>query len=307
MECYQTVQASWDAGIRYFDTSPLYGMGVSELRMGLFLKNKVREEYTLSTKIGRILEPHENFKIRYAMWKGKLNFGYKYDYTAAGARRSVEDSLQRLGVSSLDIVFIHDLSPENEDMKDEWVDYFEIARKGAMPELTKMREEGIIKGWGFGVNRIEPILKAIEVADPDIFLSATQYSLIKHEDDLNKVFPKCAERDISIVVGAPLNAGFLAGKSRYDYDGTFPDGTKEKLAGIQKVATRHHVDVRTAALQFSAAPDVVSAVIPGAHTILQAKENAASLFDAKIPSAFWDDLKKERLIAANAPVPVAST
>jgi len=303
IECLQAVEAAWKAGIRYFDTSPWYGLGTSERRLGMFLKDKPRDEFTLSTKMGRILEPKEDFKLGgRSLWKGKLNFGYKYDYTAAGARKSVEDSLQRLGVSSLDVVFIHDLSPDNGDMKQDWIKYFEIAQKGAMPELTKMREEGLIKGWGFGVNTIEPILKAIEVADPDIFLSACQYSLIKHEDDLNKVFPVAAKRDISIVVGAPLCAGFLSGKERYLYDGSFPDGVKEKLAALKRVATNHKVDLRTAALQFSAAPDVVSAVIPGAHTVQQSQENAAS-FAAKIPNDFWAELKKEKLIAANAPVP----
>ncbi|MET0465705.1 MAG: aldo/keto reductase [Chitinophagaceae bacterium] len=302
IECLQSMDAAWNAGIRYYDTSPWYGLGMSERRMGLFLKDKPRNEFTLSTKIGRLLEPQENFRPGELLWKGKMNFGYKYDYSAAGARRSVEASLQRLGLSSIDIVFIHDLSPDNGDMKENWVKYFDEAAKGAMPELMKMREEGLIKAWGFGVNTIEPILKAMEVSDPDIFLSACQYSLIKHEDDLNKVFPKAAEKDISIVVGAPLCAGFLSGKDRYLYDGKFPEGVKEKLAALKKVAARHGVDLRTAALQFAAAPDVVSAVIPGAHTVQQATENAAS-FKTKIPADFWSELKKEKLIAANAPVP----
>ncbi|QNL51061.1 aldo/keto reductase [Olivibacter sp. SDN3] len=303
MECLQSMEAAWQAGVRYFDTSPWYGLGISERRMGLFLKDKPREAYTLSTKIGRILKPYEGFKLEGGgIWKGKLNFAYQYDYSAEGVRKSVEDSLQRLGISSLDIVFIHDLSPDNGDMKENWITYFDQAAKGAMPELSKMREEGLIKGWGFGVNTIEPILKAVEVADPDIFLSACQYSLIKHEDDLNKVFPKVAEKGQSIVVGAPLCAGFLAGKDRYLYDGTFPDGVKEKLSAIKKVAANHQVDLRTAALQFAAAPDVVSAVIPGAHTVQQAQENAAS-FTVQIPVGFWEELKQENLIAANAPVP----
>lgn len=303
IECLQSMEAAWNAGVRYFDTSPWYGLGISERRMGLFLKDKKKEEYTLSTKIGRILEPVSNFKQPGLMWKGQMSFNYKYDFTADGARRSIEDSLQRLGIPAIDIVFIHDLSPDNGDMKNDWVKYFDIAAKGAMPALTKMREEGMIKAWGFGVNTIEPILKAIEVADPDIFLSACQYSLIKHEDDLNKVFPKAAERDISIVVGAPLCAGFLSGKNRYLYGGDFPAGVKEKLSALQKVAKEYKVDLRTAALQFCAAPEVVSAVIPGAHTIQQATENAAS-FGEKIPADFWAALKKEKLIAGNAPVPV---
>ncbi len=301
IECLQTMEAAWNAGVRYFDTSPWYGLGISERRMGLFLKDKKREDYTISTKIGRVLEPHDDFRMQ-GTWKGRLNFSYRYDYSAAGVRKSVEDSLQRLGISSLDIVFIHDLSPDNGDMKEDWVKYFDEAARGAMPELTRMREEGLIKAWGFGVNTIEPVLKAIEVADPDIFLSACQYSLIHHIDDLDKVFPKAAGRGISIVVGAPLCAGFLSGKDRYLYKGQFPEGVREKLSALQAVARRHNVDLRTAALQFSAAPDVVSAVIPGAHTPRQAEENAAS-FNEKIPAAFWEELRHEKLIAAHAPVP----
>lgn len=302
IECLQSIEAAWNAGIRYYDTSPWYGLGISEHRMGLFLKDKAREQYTLSTKVGRILAPHEDFKAEGLLWKGKMNFSYRYDYSASGVRKSVEDSLQRLGLSSLDIVFIHDLSPDNGDMKENWTTYFAEAARGAMPELTKMREEGLIKGWGLGVNTIEPILKTLEVADPDIFLSACQYSLIEHEADLNQVFPKVSEKGISIVVGAPLCAGFLSGKDRYLYSGKFPVGVKEKLAALQQVASNHQVDLRTAALQFAAAPDVVSAVIPGAHTIQQAEENAAS-FQAKIPAAFWEELKAKKLIAAHAPVP----
>lgn len=302
IECLQSMEAAWNAGIRYYDTSPWYGLGISEHRMGLFLKDKPRDQYTLSTKVGRLLKPQENFKKDGLLWQGKMNFSYEYDYSAAGVRKSVEDSLQRLGLSSLDIVFIHDLSPDNGDMKENWTQYFETAAKGAMPELSKMRDEGLIKGWGLGVNTIEPILKTLEVADPDIFLSACQYSLIEHEADLTQVFPKVAEKGISIVVGAPLCAGFLAGKDRYLYSGKFPAGVKEKLAALQQVANIHQVDLRTAALQFAAAPDVVSAVIPGAHTVQQASENAAS-FGVKIPAAFWEELKAKKLIAAQAPVP----
>ena len=296
------LDAAWNAGIRYFDTSPWYGLGLSERRFGHFLRNKKREEYTLSTKVGRILIPDNNFELKDGLWKGKLNFNYKYDYSAAGVRKSVEDSLQRLGLPYLDIVYIHDLSPDNKDFKGKWLEYFEQAKNGAMPELTKMREEGLIKGWGLGVNTIEPAIKAMEVADPDIFLIATQYSLIKHEDALNKLFPICEKKGVSIVVGAPLNAGFLAGADRYDYSGTFPEGSKEKLSRLKEVAAKHNVDLRSAALQFCAAPKVISGVIPGAWKADQAANNAAS-FKAVIPKAFWDKLKKEKLIAANAAVP----
>src|SRR4051812_32376235 len=115
-ECYDTLETAWESGIRYYDTAPLYGMGISEHRMGLFLANKPRESYTLSTKVGRILEPHQGFDIGKNIWKGSHNYGFHYDYSAEGTRRSIEDSLQRMGVSSVDIVFIHDISPENPDM-----------------------------------------------------------------------------------------------------------------------------------------------------------------------------------------------
>ncbi len=293
------MEAAWAAGVRYFDTSPWYGLGLSERRMGHFLDGQKREDYVISTKVGRLLLPDQEFK--HGMWKGDLGFNYQYDYTADGVRRSVEDSLQRLGISSIDIVFIHDLSPDNGDMKEKWTEFFEIAAKGAMPALTKMREEGMIKGWGLGVNTPEPILKTLEVADADIFLAATQYSLMKHEDALEKLFPAVEKKGASIVVGAPLNAGFLAGVDRYDYRGVMPDSFKEKREKIEKIAKEHGTDLRTAALQFTVAPEVVSATIPGARTAKQVTENAASM-TAKIPAEFWSALKKEKLISENAPV-----
>jgi D-threo-aldose 1-dehydrogenase len=299
-EAEQALAASWDAGVRYFDTSPWYGLGLGERRFGHFLDGKKRGEFVLSTKIGRLLVPDPEFKHK--MWKGDLGFNYLYNYTAAGTRRSVEDSLQRLGLSSIDIVFIHDLSPDNEDMKDKWTDFFDIAAKGAMPELTRMRDEGIIKGWGFGVNTPEPILKALEVSDPDIFLAATQYSLMKHTDALNDLFPACEKHGVSLVIGAPLNAGFLAGLDRYDYSGTIPEGFKEKREKMYRIAKTHGVDLRSAAIQFTAAPPVVAATLVGARNATQAGENAASMKE-NIPAAFWAEMKQEKLIDGQAPLP----
>ncbi|MXN89802.1 aldo/keto reductase [Flavobacterium sp. Sd200] len=295
----QAMQAAWDSGIRYFDTSPWYGLGLSERRIGNFLHSKDKKEYVISTKVGRLMHPDANFS--HPLWKGRLNFNYKYDYTAEGARKSVEDSLLRLGIPALDIVFIHDLSPDNKDLGDKWLDYFKIAQNGAMKELTKMRDEGLIKGWGLGVNTIEPALKTLEVADPDIFLSATQYSLVKHKDDLNTLFPACEKRGVSIVVGAPLAAGLLAGQDRYLYGGEKPTDIMAKYEKMKKVAAAHKVDLRTAALQFTVAPKVVSATIPGARNAKQVQENAASM-KVSIPADFWAELKKEKLIEQNAPV-----
>ncbi|QDU82043.1 Pyridoxal 4-dehydrogenase [Polystyrenella longa] len=299
------MQNAWDSGTRYFDTSPWYGLGLSERRFGWFLHNQKPTDYVLSTKVGRLLKAAEAPPAD-LLWKNPSSFDYEYDYSAEGTRRSIEDSLQRMGVSEIDIVFIHDLSPDNPDMKENWTEYFEVARKGAMPELTRMREEGIIKAWGFGVNRPAPALKAVDVADPDIFLLATQYSLMEHEEALNKTFPVLADRGISVVIGAPLNAGFLAGRDRYNYSSNIPEGFNEKRERMMKIAGDHGVDLRTAALQFCEAPKVVSAVIPGARNAGQARANAESM-TVSIPDSFWETLKSERLIAQNAPTPTAKT
>lgn len=299
-EAQEAMEGAWAAGVRYFDTSPWYGLGISERRFGHFLHNHKREDYVISTKVGRLLKPSK--VAPETMWQDPSPFTYKYDYSAAGVRRSIEDSLQRLGIESIDIVFIHDLSPDNGDMNERWTEYFDIARKGAMPELTRIREEGLIKAWGFGVNRIEPILRTLEVADADIFLSATQYSVIDHEDALNRLFPACEKAGVSIISGAPLNSGFLAGIDRYNYSDIIPAGYKEKREQLSKAAKKYGTDLRTAALQFCAAPAVVSAVIPGTRYAAQAKENVESM-KVKIPADFWAELKKQKLIATNAPVP----
>lgn len=296
-----TLQADWDGGVRYFDTAPFYGLGLSERRLGNFLFHKKRDEYILSTKVGRILEPDSNFTAHSDfLFKGKLNFKSKYDYSASGVRRSIEDSLQRLGLSTIDFVFVHDLSPDNTDLTD-WNEQFNIAQKGAFPELIKMREEGIIKGWGLGVNRPEPILKTMEVSDPNLMLVASQYSLLSHKSTLNNLFPEMHKRAIHAVVGSPLNAGFLAGKERYNYDGKIPHEMIIKRKKIQVIADNYQVDIRTIALQFASAHPVVSAIIPGSSSPQQAIENIVSM-NKLVPEKLWKDLKKQKLIEENAPV-----
>ncbi|SEL58102.1 D-threo-aldose 1-dehydrogenase [Pseudoxanthomonas sp. GM95] len=299
-----TLQAAWDAGIRYFDTSPWYGLGLSERRFGHFLHRQPANDYVISSKVGRLLTATTG-ELQETMWTDPPPFRYRYDYSAAGVRRSVEDSLNRLGVAKLDIVFIHDLSPDNEaDLGMPWEERFKQALEGAMPELTRMREEGLIKAWGFGVNSPEPALRAIEQADPDIFLLACQYSLLDHAKTLHETFPKIQAHGASVVVGAPLLAGYLAGRDRYLYDGKVPDWAPAKRAEVQAICDRHQVDLRTAALQFACAPDVVSAIIPGARTPEQVRENVQSMA-ARIPQALWEELKQSGLIDAEAPVPTS--
>jgi len=299
----KTLEAAWNAGVRYFDTSPFYGFGLSERRFGHFLFGKKREDFALSTKVGRVFKADPNYKKDpKSLWFGQLNFKYEFDYSAAGVRRSIEDSLQRLGLSSIDTVFVHDLSPDTPDLGDKWKDHFEIAKKGAFPELTKMREEGIIKSWGLGVNTPQPILEALKVSDPDVMLVATQYSLAEHEPALHELFPAMEQKGVKAVIGAPINAGFLANRDRFNYGPEIPPAMLEKRRKMQAVADKHKVDLRSAALQFCVAHPVVSAVIPGASKPEQAIANAKSMSE-KIPAAFWEDLKKGNLISKDAPVP----
>jgi D-threo-aldose 1-dehydrogenase len=222
--------------------------------------------------------------------------------TAAGVRRSIEDSLQRLGLSTIDVVYVHDLSPDTAELGDKWMDQFNIAAKGAFPELTKMREEGIIKAWGMGVNTPQPILKAMEVADPDVMLVAIQYSLLDHKDALNDLFPVMQKKNVKAVIGGPLNAGFLANRDRWNYGDSIPKDMVDKRTKINAIIAKYKVELSTVALQFAAAHPVVSAVIPGASTAEQAKANALAMTQ-KIPADIWKELKAAKLIEANAPVP----
>ena len=185
-----TLQASWEAGVRYFDVSPWYGLGLSERRFGRFLHRQPRDSYLL---------------FPYASSPNNLVF----DYTADGVKRSIEDSLQRLGLDRIDVVFVHDLSPDNVLLPRPWTEEFEIALKGAFPALSKMRGEGVIGGWGVGVNSPEPILRVIRESDPDVCLLARQYSLIDHEYALENVFPVAREHGVPLLVDATVTTPAL--------------------------------------------------------------------------------------------------
>ena len=301
----ETLEAAWEAGVRYFDTSPWDGLGLCERRYGRFLHTKPRDEYILSTKVGKLLRASRaNQAKKYFPFTTSPNDPV-FDYSADGVRRSVEDSLQRLGVDRIDMLFVHDLSPDNTWLPDGWEALFEVAEKGAFPALSKMRHEGTISGWGMGVNCPEPILRCLEVADPDICLLASQYSLVEHRYALEEVFPKAREAGVSFVIGSSLNAGFLAGKSRYSYGPNnyrIPEAALGRRKAFQSVADRHGVDLRTAALQFSAAPSVAAALVVGSKSPAQVLENVTAM-KTKIPSDFWEELKTEGLIEQTAPVP----
>jgi D-threo-aldose 1-dehydrogenase len=304
-DAYAILEAAWSAGIRYYDVSPWYGLGLAERRYGSFLHNKKRGDYVISSKVGKLLKASKTAKNRELFAFSPSPNDVLFDYTASGVRRSVEDSLQRLGIDSLDIVFVHDISSDNKLLPTSWQEQFEIAKKGAFPELTRMREEGVIKGWGIGVNTPEPILRVLGEADPDVCLMASQYSLIDHKNALNQLFPAVRRKNASLVVGSSLNAGFISGSPRYNYGKEsykIPPEFLEKRQKLREVAANHGVDLRTAALQFSASPDVAAALVVGASSEQQILADYTSM-QTKIPAEFWAELKAQNLIEQNAPTP----
>ena len=299
------LEAAWSSGVRYYDVSPWYGLGLAERRFGYFLHNKKRSDYIISSKVGKLLKASKTYNRDLFPFSPSPN-NVVFDYTGPGIRRSIEDSLQRLGIDSLDIAFVHDVSPDNKLLPTPWEEQFKIAMTGAFPELTRMREEGIIKAWGLGVNRPEPILRVLEVADPDVCLLASQYSLIDHKNAVNNVFPAARQKNVSFVIGSSLNAGFISGSSRYNYGKDsykIPAAYIEKRKKLREVAGNHGVDLRTAALQFSAAPDVAAALVVGVSRERQILEDYTSM-QTKIPAEFWADLKSQNLIEQNAPTPL---
>jgi D-threo-aldose 1-dehydrogenase len=298
-------EAAWSAGVRYYDVAPWYGLGLAERRFGYFLHDKKRSDYVLSSKVGKLLKASKTAHNRELFPFSPSPNDVVFDYTGPGIRRSIEDSLQRLGVDSLDIAFVHDLSPDNALLPTPWEEQFRIATTGAFPELTRMRQEGIVKGWGVGVNRPEPILRLLEVADPDVCLLASQYSLIDHKNALDSVFPAVRQKNVSLVIGSSLNAGFISGSARYNYGKDsykIPAAHIEKRKRLREVAGNYGVDLRTAALQFSAAPDVAAALVVGVSREHQILEDFTSM-QTKIPAEFWAELKRQQLIEANASTP----
>ncbi|MBY4713161.1 aldo/keto reductase [Burkholderia cepacia] len=306
-EAAATVEAAWQHGIRYFDSAPFYGAGLAEIRLGDALANYPRDEYVLSTKVGRvILDEIEDVSARDLGEKGGLfEHGRPNrivnDYTADATLRSIEDSLKRLRTDRLDIVWVHDIAQDF--YGDEWLAQFEVARKGAFRVLGKLREEGVIKAWGLGVNRVEPIELVLDLAEPqpDGMLLAGRYTLLDHERALQRVMPAAAAQNVGIVVGGPYSSGVLAGGTHFEYQKASPD-ILAKVERIKAIATRYDVPIKAAALQFSMSHPATVAVIPGASRPERIAEDQAAL-NVVIPADFWREMREQGLIAANAPLP----
>ena len=308
-EARATVEAAWADGIRYFDNAPFYGAGLAELRMGDALAERPRDEYVISTKVGRlILDEVEDASARDLGEKGGV-FSHGRankivnDYSADATLRSIDDSLARLKTDRIEIVWVHDVAQDF--YGDEWLSVFETARKGAFKVLDRLRDEGVIKAWGLGVNKVEPIelLLALDEPRPDGFLLAGRYTLLDHERALQRVMPQVAARGLGIVVGGPYSSGALVGGPNFEYAPAKPE-ILAKVARIKAIADRHGISMKAAGLQFALAHPAVAAVIPGASQPGRIAEDRAAL-DERVPADFWRELREARLVHADAPLPIA--
>ncbi|MCX4650129.1 MULTISPECIES: aldo/keto reductase [unclassified Streptomyces] len=308
-EATATVEAAWDQGIRYFDTAPFYGAGLSELRLGEVLADRPRDEYVLSTKVGRvILDELEDPADRDLGEKGGLFEHGRANkmvdlYTADATLRSIEDSLKRLQTDRLDIVWVHDVAQDFHG--DDWLAVYETARTGAFRVLQNLRDEGVIKAWGLGVNRVEPIELTLDLDEPkpDAFLLAGRYTLLDHNRSLQRLLPAATAQDVDMVVGGPYSSGILAGGQRFEYQKA-PADVIAKVERIKALAAGHGVSIKAAALQFALAHPATAAVVPGATRPSRIAEDVAALKE-NVPAAFWTALRDEQLIAADAPTPTA--
>jgi D-threo-aldose 1-dehydrogenase len=303
-EADAVLAAAWEAGIRYFDTAPLYGLGLSETRLNPFLRGKPREDFILSTKVGRVLRlcpPDQRTGI------GKFfdvpSRAEVYDYGYDGVMRSVEFSLERLGVDRIDILYAHDLDVINHGSEAALAARLDEFMTGGYRALLSLRDQGAIRAFGAGVNEWEPCQWLAERGDFDLFLLAGRYTLLEQEA-LETFLPLALQRGIGIVIGGPYNSGVLAsGPKRgafYNYNPAPPD-ILARVARIEAVCARHGVLMVDAALQFALSHPAVVSVIPGGQTVAEMEANLRAA-SAEIPGTLWADLKAEGLMRADAPV-----
>lgn len=303
-EARATLDQAWESGMRYFDTAPLYGLGLSETRLNGFLRDKPRDQYLLSSKVGRIMKPcAPEARTGLGKWFDVPQRQEHYDYSYDGVMRSVEFSLERLGVSRIDILYVHDLcvfTHGSKQASDARIDsFFDEKGYAAMLEL---RDQGVIKAIGGGVNEWEVCQTLAERGDFDLFLLAGRYTLLEQEA-LESFLPLCEARGIGIVTGGPYNSGILATGAvpgaYYNYDPA-PAYIMEKVAKIEVICAQFNVPIIAAALQFPLLHNTHVAVIPGGQSAEQTRSNIAAL-ECDIPSELWTSLKSAGLMHPDAP------
>jgi len=289
------VDAAWEAGIRYFDTAPHYGLGLSERRMGTALRDRPRDELVISTKVGRLLEPNpgatgdddEGFAVPATVRRRR-------DYSRDGVRRSLESSLERLGLDRIDVVFVHDPDEHYREVLD-----------GAYPALHELRDQGVVRAIGAGMNQSAMLARFARETDVDVLLMAGRYSLLE-QGPLDDLLPACVEHNVQVVAAGVFNSGLLAldrppRDATYDYHPA-PEEIVRRAEGIAEVCARHGARLPAVALAFPLAHPAVASVCVGARDASEVARNA-ELMRAHVPAAVWEDLRAEGLLREDAPVP----
>ena len=294
-EAATALEAAWSAGVRYFDTAPHYGLGLGERRLGAFLATKPRDEFVLSTKVGRVLvdnplgvqQDDEGFDVRSPLVR-------RLDYSADGVRRSLDDSLERMGLDRIDVVFVHD--PD---------EFYRESMEEAFPALDELRREGVIGSYGAGMNQSAMLTNFVLNTDLDVVMCAGRYTLLE-QGALDDLLPAASARGVSVIAAAVFNSGLLARDrpapgATYDY----APASAEMLArvgAIADVCEANGVSLPAAALQFALGHPAVATVCTGARSAAQVRRNAG-LFDLPIPDSLWADLASAGLLRADTPLP----
>ena len=299
------LDAVWAVGCRYFDTAPLYGLGLSETRLNGFLRPKPRDSYLISTKVGRLLDLCEPQKrTGQGMFFETPSRRERFDYSYDGVMRSLEFSLERLGLDQVDIVYCHDVDVYTHGSKEAADGRIKEFMTGGYRALERLRASGAVKAIGAGINEWEIAEKLARSADFDVFLLAGRYTLLEQEA-LTSFLPLCEEKKIAVVIGGPFNSGILAtgvkGEARYNYSPA-SDEVKDRVRRIQQICKSSKVALPEAALRFPLGHPAVVSVIAGAQRASEVRRNAA-MMGAKLPAALWRALKAEKLLREDAPTP----
>jgi D-threo-aldose 1-dehydrogenase len=294
----ETINAALDGGIRFFDTAPWYGFGQAEQRLGRRLQSAT-EPLVISSKVGRLLDPCEHAPEDWPEWPDKLDLAPRHDYGYEGVHRSFEDSLARLGLPRIDVLFVHDIGrmAHGEDHGRHFAD----AMGGGLRALQELRDDGKIGALGIGVNEVEVLHEALDVAAWDVFLLAGRYTLLEQEPALSSLLPACVRAGTSVVIGGAFNSGLLAGGGTYNYEAA-PQKIIRRRDSLLQVCGRHGIPLEAAALQLPLAHPAVASLLVGCRTPHEVRENLDHVSRA-LPKEFWSELVSMGLLPEAIPLP----
>lgn len=293
-----TVSHALDVGINYVDTAPQYGLGRSEHLMGDVLRER-REGVVLSSKVGRLLKPVSAAEQDKGNWVDPLPFNQLYDYSYDAVMRSFEDSLQRLGLAKIDILYVHDIGVATHGVEGNKPLWAQLAG-GGYKALRELRDAGVVKAIGLGVNEWEVLMDAFQLGDWDVFLLAGRYTLLE-QTSLDPFMTTCVQRGASVVVGGPFNSGILVGGDKFNY-AKAPDDVVAKVRAVEAVCREFGVPLPAAALQFPLTHPAVCNVLPGPRSP-QELDGILGWWDAKVPGELWTTLAAKGLLAPGTPIP----